>query len=211
MRKFAALILAFVLLLRCLVSCSSRDTHDVFCGVVRFSEECDRLVVYIPQYGEVEIPESEECVSPFDKYTPDDIEDCSYQLKHGDLVVIYFRLEKSWDEHGVAIMETYPARFDRKAERIEVLRENIAFDKNESGYVLSFPSTAEIEGAGIGDTVYFVQHGGENGRAYKKLHATGEITEKADGMITVALTIPEGEAEFLDYYTRMTVELTWEN
>ena len=211
MRKFSALILAFVILLCCLVSCSSRGTHDVFCGVVRFSEECDRLVVYIPKYGEVEIPESEACVSPFDKYSPGDSEDGSYQFKPGDLVVIYFRLEKSWDEHGVAIMETYPARFDRKAERIEVLRENVAFDKNESGYVLSFPSTAEIEGAEIGDTLYFVQHGGENGRAYKKLYATGEITEKADGIITVTLTIPEGETEFLDYYTRMTVELTWEN
>ena len=75
--------------------------------------------------------------------------------------------------------------------------------------MLSFPSTDDIESAETGDTLYFVQHGGENGRAYRKLYATGEITEKVDGIIIVALTIPEGEAEFLDYYTSMTVELTW--
>ena len=58
--------------------------------------------------------------------------------------------------------------------------------------------------------MYFVQHGGENGRAYKKLYARGEITAKADGIITVILSIPEGEAEFLNYYNEMTVELMWE-
>ena len=42
-----------------------------------------------------------------------------------------------------------------------------------------------------------------------KLYATGEITLKADGMITVLLTIPEGETEFLNYFSEMTVELIW--
>ena len=212
MKKLLSLVLAVVALLCCFVGCGgSRDTHEVFCGVVRFSEECSRLVVYIPKYGEVEIPDSEGCFSPFDEYTPDDKEDGSYQLKSGDLVVIYFRLENSWDEHGVSIMEIYPAKFDRKAESIEVLRENITFEKNDNGYVLTFPSPEEIDSAKVGDTLYFVQHGGENGRAYKKLYASGEITAKVDGHITVTLTIPEGETEFLDYYTRMTVELTWGN
>ena len=106
-------------------------------------------------------------------------------------------------------MECYPGKFDRKAHLIEALKENIAFSKIDSGYMLSFPSTAEIESAEIGDTLYFVQHGGENGRAYKKLYAEGEITAKADGIITVVLSIPEGESEFLNYYNEMTVELTW--
>ena len=39
-------------------------------------------------------------------------------------------------------------------------------------------------------------------------YASGIIIEKKDGIITVELTIPEGEIEFLDHYNRMTVELT---
>ena len=107
-------------------------------------------------------------------------------------------------------MECYPGKFDRKAHLIEALKENIAFSKIDSGYMLSFPSTAEIESAEIGDTLYFVQHGGENGRAYKKLYAEGVITAKADGIITVALAIHESETEFLNYYNEMTIELMWE-
>ena len=209
MKKLLALALAVVVLLCCLVGCSEGDKYnrERFYGVVRFSEESNQLVVYIPKYGEVEIPENDGCCSCFDGHEEND--DKNYQLKAGDLVSINFRYEKSWDDHGVQIMECYPGKFDRKAHLIEALKENIAFSKIDSGYMLSFPSTAEIESAKIGDTLYFVQHGGENGRAFKKLYASGEITAKADGIITVGLTIPEGETEFLNYYNEMTVELTW--
>ena len=210
MKKLLALALAVVVLLCCLVGCSEGDKYnrERFYGVVRFSEESNQLVVYIPKYGEVEIPENDGCCSCFDGHEEND--DKNYQLKAGDLVSINFRYEKHWDDHGVQIMECYPGKFDRKAHLIEALKENIAFSKIDSGYMLSFPSTAEIESAEIGDTLYFVQHGGENGRAYKKLYASGEITAKADGIITVILSIPEGEAEFLNYFNEMTVELTWE-
>ena len=107
-------------------------------------------------------------------------------------------------------METYPGKFDRNAHLIEALKENITFAKTDDGYVLSFPSNTEIDGTEIGDTLYFIQHGGENGRAYKKLYAKGVITAKADGIITVALTIHESETEFLNYYNEMTIELMWE-
>ena len=175
--------------------------------MVRFSEESNQLVVYIPSVGDVAIPESEGFCSCFDGHEEND--DKTYQLKVGDLVSINFRYEKSWDDNSVRIMESYPGKFDRKAHLIEALKENISFSKIDGGYVLSFPSTAEIESAEIGDTLYFVQHGGENGRAYKKLYASGEITAKADGIITVILSIPEGETEFLNYFNEMTVELTW--
>ena len=211
MKKLLALALAVVVLLCCLVGCSEGDKYnrERFYGVVRFSEESNQLVVYIPKYGEVEIPENDGCCSCFDGHEEND--DKNYQLKAGDLVSINFRYEKHWDDHGVQIMECYPGKFDRKAHLIEALKENIAFSKIDSGYMLSFPSTAEIESAEIGDTLYFVQHGGENGRAYKKLYASGEITAKADGIITVGLTIPEGETEFLNYFNEMTVELTWQD
>ena len=209
MKKLLALALAVVALLCCLVGCSEGDKYnrERFYGVVRFSEESNQLVVYIPSIGDVASPESEGCCSCF--YGHEENDDKTYQLKVGDLVSINFRYEKSWDDNSVKIMESYPGRFDRKAHLIEALKENISFVKTDSGYVLSFPSTAEIDSAEIGDTLYFVQHGGENGRAYKKLYARGEITAKADGIITVVLSIPEGESEFLNYYNEMTVELTW--
>ncbi len=209
MKKLLALTLAVVSLLYCFVGCREVDqyNHEQFYGVVRFSEECNRLVVYIPSVGDVEIPENEGCCSCFDGHESND--DHTYQLKEGDLVKINFKYEKSWDDNSVKIMESYPARFDRKAGLIEVIEQNIYFDKVDSGYILSFPSTAEIDSANVGDTLYFVQHGGYDGRAYMKLYATGGITLKADGMITVLLTIPEGETEFLNYFSEMTVELTW--
>ena len=209
MKKLIALTLAVVALLCCLVGCSEGDKYnrERFYGVVRFSEESNQLVVYIPSIGDVAIPESEGYCSCFDGHEEND--DKNYRLKAGDLVSINFRFEKSRDDNSVQIMECYPAKFDRKAHLIEALKENISFEKIESGYVLSFPATAEIEGAEIGDTLYFIQHGGENGRAYKRLYASGEITAKADGMITVLLTIPEGETEFLNYFNEMTVQRTW--
>lgn len=210
MRKILSLVIALITLVCCLVGCSDGDKYnrERFYGVVRFSEESNQMVVYIPSIGDVVIPESEGCCSCFDGHEKNN--DKAYQLKVGDLVSINFRYEKSWDDNSVRIMESYPAQFDRKAHLIEALKENISFAKIDGGYVLSFPSTDEIENAKIGDALYFIQHGGENGRAYKKLYAIGEITAKEDGIITVALTIPDGEAEFLNYYNEMTVELTWE-
>lgn len=210
MKKIIGLALVVVTLLCCLVGCSVGDKYnrERFYGVVRFSEEGGQLVVYIPSIGDVVIPESEGCCSCFDGH--EENEEKNYQLKVGDLVSINFRYEKSWDDNSVQIMESYPARFDRKAHLIEALKENISFSKNDSGYVLSFPSSDENQSAEIGDTLYFIHHGGKNGRAYKRLYASGEIISKEDGIITVVLSIPEGEAEFLNYYNEMTVELVWE-
>ena len=207
--KLIALILMVVAFCGASVGCQEgkRYTRERFYGVVRFSEEMDRLVVYIPNMGDVEIPESEGCCSCFDGHEEND--DYSYQLKAGDLVSINFRYKKSWDDHGVQIMGIDPAMFDRKAHLIEALRENISFAKVDGGYELSFPSTEEIDSAEIGDTLYFIQHGGHDGRAYMKLYASGEIIARSDGMITVMLTIPEGASEFLNHFCDMTVELTW--
>ena len=210
MKKLIALALSMASLLCCLVGCSVGDKYnrERFYGVVRFSEECNQLVVYIPGIGDVAIPESDGCCSCFDGH--DENDDKNYQLKTGDLVSINFRYEKSWDDNSVQIMESYPSRFDRKAHLIEALEENISFAKTDSGYVLSFPSPAEVDSAKIGDTLYFIKHGGYNGRAYKMLYAEGVITAMADGIITVTLTFRQDESEFLNYYNEMTVELTTE-
>ena len=210
MKKLIALVLAVAAILCCLVGCGRGDKYnrERFYGVVRFLEENNQLVIYIPSIGDVAIPQSEGCCSCFDGHEEND--DKNYQLKVGDLVAINFRYEKSWDDNSVQIMESYPGRFDRKAHLIEALMENISFEKVDGAYILSFPSSGETDNAEIGDTLYFIQHGGENGRAYKKLYAEGVITAKADGIITVNLSIHEGEAEFLNYFNEMTVELSWE-
>ena len=123
MKKLIALTLAVVALLCCLVGCSEGDKYnrERFYGVVRFSEESNQLVVYIPSIGDVVIPESDGCCSCFDGHEEND--DKNYQLKVGDLVSINFRYEKSWDDNSVKIMESYPGRFDRKAHLIEALKE----------------------------------------------------------------------------------------
>ena len=207
MKKLLSLAFVAAAILCCITGCGEIEKYNSerFCGVVRFSEESNQLIVFIPSIGDVAIPESEGCCSCFDGCD----DEKNYQIKEGDLVAIYFRYKKSWDDNSVKIMEIYPARFDRNAYLIEALEENITFYKNDAGYSLSFPAPLEIKSAEIGDSLYFIQHGGENGRAYKKLYASGKITAKDDGIFTVELTIHESDAEFLDYYTRLSVELTW--
>lgn len=210
MKRLLILALTFLTLTLSLTGCRAGDKYnrERFYGVVRFSEECNSLVVYIPELGEVLIPESEGCCSCYDGHEEND--DYTYQLKAGDYVSISFRYPKSWDDNSVKILETHPAKFDRSAHLIEALEENICFDKTDSAYVLSFPAVPATEIAEIGDTLYFVHHGGKNGIACVALYASGIITAKADGIVTVSLTIHQEEAEFLRYYNSMTVELTWE-
>lgn len=205
MKKVVSVLLSAVLLV-CLVGCGGEKYNfESFTGVVRLSEETAGLVLYIPAYGEVEIPESENCRSYFSGDASD-----AYQLKQGDLVTVWFRYEKSWDENSVKVMESHPAKFDRKAYSIEANREGLFFGKDSAGYVFSFPETEETKDAVLGDTLYFVLHGGENGRAYRKLYAEGEITERKEGSITVSLVMHGEESEFLFKYTSMSVERAWE-
>ena len=210
MKKALSLVLALITLLFCLGGCTASDeyNYEQFYGVVRFSDELNRLIVYIPKIGETEIPQNEGCCSCFDGHEPN--EDYSYQLKAGDLIKINFKYEKAWDDNGVCVMETYPAKFDRNAGLIEVLRENIELKKNDTGYVFSFPSTEELESTTVGDKVYFIYHEGKNGFDKSVLYATGEIIAKVDDIITVSLTIHEEESEFLEKYCSMSVELTWD-
>ncbi len=209
MKKLFYTLLTVLFILCCVTGCGIGDkyNHEQFYGVVRFSEELDRTVIYIPELGEVEIPENDGCCSCFDGHEPNDA--YTYQLKSGDLVKINFKYEKSWDDNSVRIMESYPARFDRRATHIEALRENVGFDKVDSGYILSFAPNDDVVSAGIGDTLYFVYHEGKDGFDSMRLYATGQVTAKSGGIITVVLAIREDEATFLERYTSMTVELTW--
>ena len=203
MKRVLSFILAVFSILLCLAGCSGGEkySYESFFGVVDYSEELSRLVVYIPSYGDVELPACKSCTARFDES-----EGTDYQLKDGDLVEISFRYERAWDEHGVAIMETYPARFDRSAEGIEAIRENISYKKVDKGYLFSFPKSAETQDLGVGDTVSFIQHGGKDGAAYEKLYAEGEIVSSGGDILTVFMKFYEDEYKFLAYYDGMTVE-----
>ena len=80
MKKVILLLLSAALLV-CLVGCGGEKYNfESFTGVVTESEDLGRLVLYIPAYGEVEIPESENCRSYFGGEAAEE-----YQLKQGGM------------------------------------------------------------------------------------------------------------------------------
>ena len=207
MKKILSVVLLCILLMLAVTGCNISDRYIVerFYGVVKYSYICERLVIYIPNIGDVEIPKSEMTCKCFDVQEAEE----DYQLKAGDYVIINFRYERSWDDQSVKIMEMYPAKFDRNAYLIEAEAENISFEKVDSAYIFSFSKNDELESVNVGDTLYFILHGGENGRAYRMLYATGEVVENKDGIVTVVLTMHGDETDFLKNYLKMSVELSY--
>ena len=123
---------------------------------------------------------------------------------------IFFKYKKSFKDNGVAIMESYPARFDRDAFSIDAMKENIWFEKNESGYQITFSSFAQENDFSLENKVYFVYNGGENGRAYKQLIVDGTITAIKNGLVTVQLNELKSEKEFFEKFASITIEENWE-
>ncbi len=208
MRKTFALLFAILTILFCFVTvgCTPDYGYESFYGIVKFSKIINGPIIYIPEYGEVKIPENDGYCSCFDGHGE---EEPPYYLRPGDLVRVNFKYAKG--AGGVTVMEKYPAEFDRKAGRIEVLRQNVFLDKNDTGYVLSFQSDEKTESASVGDTLHFYYYYGDVNeygvsRECKQLYADGEITSKADDVITVDLTILGEEKRFLERYVSMQIE-----
>ncbi len=215
MKKIVSLITALIALTMLFIGCGGEEDdfiHEKFYGVVRWSEACRQLVVYIPTVGEVEIPEYERSYAGFDGY--EENEDTAYPLKAGDLVVINFKYGKSWDENSVKIMKTFPGRFDRPASVIEALKENMFFDKTEAGYILSLGTndrmvSEQIDTLSVDGKIYFVYHSSYNGRDRMELLAEGRVTEITEEKLTAMLTIHGDEEGFLEKLMSSTVETTW--
>lgn len=215
MKKIVSLITVLIALTMLFVGCHSEEDnfiHEKFYGVVRWSEYCNHLVVYIPTVGEVEIPEYERSYAGFDGY--EENEDTAYPLKAGDLVVINFKYGKSWDENSVKIMKTFPGRFDRPASVIEALKENVFFDKTEAGYILSFGTndrmvSEQIDTLSVDGKIYFVYHSSYNGRDRMALLAEGTVMDITKEKLTVILTIHDDEESFLEKLTSSTLETVW--
>ena len=209
--RFIGIFAIFTAMLLSLIACGGDGyEREHFYGVVRWSEECEDSVIYVPEVGEVRIPEHEFCYASFDG--SEENENTAYALKEGDFVCINFKYEKAWDDRGVKIMETAPAQFDRAARSIEALAENITFEKTDAGYVLSMVYDRADEVA-VGNSLYFVHHGGKNGKAFQELIAEGVISEIAGERVTVLIKSLDSEKEFFEKFTSVSVEteLSWMN
>ena len=209
--RFIGIFAICIAMLLSLIACGG-DGYELehFYGVVRWSEECEDLVIYVPEVGEVRIPEHEFCYAFFDG--SEENENTAYALKEGDFVCINFKYEKAWDDRGVKIMETAPAQFDRAARSIEALAENITFEKTDAGYVLSMVYD-RADDVTVGNSLYFVHHGGKNGKAFQKLIAEGVISEIAGERVTVLIKSLDSEKEFFEKFTSVSLEteLSWMN
>ena len=201
--RAVALTLAMLITLTALIGCSfDRYNYESFWGVVRWSDDFNGLLIYIPGLGDVAIPEYESCITSFERDGVD--EDLIYQPKDGDLVKINFKYEKHWDSHGVEIMECYPARFGMTASSIEVLRQGVEFEKVDTGYVFAF--TEANTSYEIGDTLYIIYHHGYNGVEAMSNIAEGRVTSLEGDKVTLALTLHVEETEFLSKYLSSTIE-----
>ena len=202
--KLFAFLIICLLSITALISCQKDEySYESFYGVVNWSDACERLVVYISDIGDVEIPSSEKSVASFDGHEPN--ESSAYRLKEGDLIVIRFKYKKAWDDDGVRIMESYPARFDRSADSIEAIAENIKFGKSDNGYELSFP-TSDAANFKKGDKISFFFNGGKNGVAYKQLIAEGTVNDATQKNLSVSLSIIIPEKDFLEKFTQLSIE-----
>ncbi len=219
MKKLLSLMMCLMVFSCCFVGCYFYDcyyydyyydlfNHEWYYGVIQFSKDSNQLVFYNPKFGEVEIPESEnECTAYFYGYEEDE-RIRPYQLKVGDFVDIYFEWEKNEIDNSIKILDTNPAKFDKKAYRISAYKENIFFEKTDYGYAHSFPLTDEIETAEVGDTLYFLEYGGENGRGYIRSLIDGEIIAKTNDTVTVALIFDGDASWFFDKYISLKIETT---
>ena len=180
-------------------------TYATFYGLVRYNEEHEELFIYIPNVGDVEIPEYDKIYG----IDEDSYDNNSYQLKSGDYIVIGFKYVASWDDNSVKIYETYPAKFDRKADYISVYKENISYYKNDNGYELAFPLENDLE-ININDTLAFIElKGDKNGLRVTKI-AEGTVLSINDNIVTVSLNLLVDEKDFFNRFINVYVELNYD-
>lgn len=108
-------------------------------------------------------------------------------------------------------MESYPARFGKKASTIEALAENVTFDINELGYSLSFVPNTPEEGFAIGDAIELAFHGGKNGVAFQQVIANGTVTKISGQKLTVSINLFVSEKEFFEKFAFAAIEKPLEN
>ena len=209
MKKFYKFLLLILMIIVSFIACNTVPINNVsyatFYGLVRYNEEYEELFIYIPNVGDVEIPEYDKIYG----IDEDSYDNNSYQLKNGDYIVIGFKYVASWDDNSVKIYETYPAKFDRKADYISVYKENISFFKNDNGYELAFPLENDLE-ININDTLAFLElKGDKNGLRVTKI-AEGTVLSINDNIVTVSLNLLVDEKDFFNRFINVHVELNYD-
>ena len=209
MKKFYKFLLLILMIIVSFTACNTVPINNVsyatFYGLVRYNEEYEELFIYIPNVGDVEIPEYDKIYG----IDEDSYDNNSYQLKNGDYIVIGFKYVASWDDNSVKIYETYPAKFDRKADYISVYKENISYYKNDNGYELAFPLENDLE-ININDTLAFLElKGDKNGLKVTKI-AEGTVLSINDNIVTVSLNLLVDEKDFFNRFINVHVELNYD-
>ena len=168
----------------------------VYYGIVKETEF--GLYAEIPTIGLCEIPHAERIFSNFkDEPTQED-----YPLQDGNLICISFIRPKK----GVKVMKSHPAKFSETATQIAVLEEFLKLDNTENGIVLTQNNRKELFDCTIGDTIYFIDVGGYNGRAYVTLVCSGIITQINDEKVSMLLSLENYSdkiVEFLSLYHQL--------
>ncbi len=165
---------------------SDTNRKNVFYGIVGYGDVESTslpLVVKIPGYGDMAIPEANE-IYPYIEIDFDG-------LKVGDLVQIVFP-----DNEEILIMESYPAQFSHIADSIAVMgRGPFAIDFLSSGrYDFTIP-LGMADGAQPGDTLEIYHHAPEIDGQETKLLASVQVKEvvKENEQIWVEMSKDEVE------------------
>ena len=176
-----------------------------FYGVITYEEFHNGLCVNIPNVGLCTIPSAKNIYSEI-------TEEQNATLQSGDLIAISF-------EHGkepIAIAESYPGQFIQKASFISIRAKNVSFsylqsiDTMTASWCFTQARTTIFENVQLGDNVYFLEHGGKNGVAYRKLYTTATIGNLNETSITFYFTKEVKPEDFLENYPNLEQSLAWE-
>lgn len=118
----------------------TQTQEQVFYGVIQTSKEFGGLVVVVPQYGEMVIPDAE-TVEPY-------IEMDFQGIEEGQLVRIAFL-----GDEAVEILETYPEQFSRAADSIQVMGVGFGMRPEPDGNYLFTVPLGMAPDAQTGDTL----------------------------------------------------------
>lgn len=198
----ASVILAIQFLAYPAEEATSGNEENAFYGVVAYADEGGEnppMVVRIPRFGDVDIPEADS-IEPY-------IEIDFNGLEIGDLIRITFPKGEE-----ISVMETYPAQFSHKAEKIEVMgRGPFALQfMGENRYRFTVPLGMAPD-AQTGDLLNIYRLGTDgNGRAQdKEFLSSVEILEVVPEyyQIWVNMSTEEAEAFLKEFGTGIECEL----
>ena len=181
---------------------NSDNEENAFYGVITYADtegENPPMVVRIPRFGDVDIPEADS-VEPY-------IEIDFNGLEIGDLIRITFPKGEE-----ISVMETYPAQFSQKAEKIEVMgRGPFALQLMEGNRYRFTVPLGMAPDAQAGDLLNIYHPGTDgNGQAQdKELLSSVEILEVVPEsyQIWVNMSTEEAEAFLKEFGTGIECEL----